>query len=335
MSSQSKDVRILISKLASDKRVFHDAMTSGKLEHRGDAPLLRSLSGLVDFDCAARMASFKLAAAVLHKTPAAVSLQVRQLEASLGFALFERHPRRIVLTERGRAFAATVERALVELRTQAQSLRETDDAALLRISTTHSFALKWLAPRMGRFTQRHPGLDVRLAATDVPVDLSAAGMEVAVRYAPAARDDLAVLWREHLVAVVAPGLAPRGAPQPRSLARLPLLYEGSPTGWRRFFADARVDVKEAAFARGFSHSGLLAQAAVAGQGAALVPYAMVHDDLAAGALLRAHAPARPNGYAYRLLAAAHVQQTEKVRLLQAWLAEEMEEMRAALAAGEP
>jgi LysR family glycine cleavage system transcriptional activator len=335
MSSPSMGFRILDSKPVSDKRNFRDAMTTGKLVHMEDAPPLRNLSGLVDFDCAARLASFKLAATVLHKTPAAVSLQVRQLESSLGFALFERQPRRIVLTERGRAFAATVERALADLRSLAQSLRESDDSALLRISATHSFALKWLAPRIGRFTVRHPGFDLRLAATDAVVDLGAGGVEVALRYGPAAPGDPSVLWREHLVAVVAPRLVPRGAPRPRALARLPLLYEGSPLGWRRFFADARVDVDEAAFVRGFSHSGLLAQAAVAGQGAALVPYAMVHDDLAASSLLRVRAPARPNGYGYRLLAAGHARDSEKVRLLHAWLAEEMDEMRAALAAGEP
>ncbi len=310
-------------------------MTTEILIHKEAAPPLRNLSGLVDFDCAARLASFKLAAAALHKTPAAVSLQVRNLEESLGFALFERHPRRIALTEHGRAFAATVERALTELRGHAQSLRESDDAALLRISTTHSFALKWLAPRIGRFTVRHPGFDVRLAATDVAVDLAAGGVEVAVRYGPVESDDPTVLWHEHLVAVVSPVLAPRGAPRPRELVRLPLLYEGSPTGWRRFFADARLDVHEAAFVRGFSHAGLLAQAAVAGQGAALVPYAMVHSDLAAAALLRVRAPARPNGFGYRLLVAAHARDSAKVQLLQAWLAEEMGEMRAALAAAEP
>ncbi len=57
---------------------------------------LRSLSGLIDFDCAARWGSFKLAAQELHKTPAAVSQQIKHLEDSIGFALFQRHPRNLV-----------------------------------------------------------------------------------------------------------------------------------------------------------------------------------------------------------------------------------------------
>jgi LysR family glycine cleavage system transcriptional activator len=66
---------------------------------------LRSLSGLLDFDCAARW-DFKLAAQELHKTPAAISLQVKQLEEALGFELFVRHPRHITLTEKGQELAA-------------------------------------------------------------------------------------------------------------------------------------------------------------------------------------------------------------------------------------
>jgi LysR family glycine cleavage system transcriptional activator len=297
--------------------------------HDAAPPPLRGLSGLIDFDCAARLVSFKRAAEALHKTPAAVSLQVRQLEESLGFALFERHPRRVALTERGRAFAITVERALAELRARAQELRDADDAALLRISTTHSFATKWLVPRIGRFTARHPQFDVRIAATDSPVDLEAGETDVALRYGPTT-DASEPLWREWLVAVVAPALAPRGAPRPGALARLPLLYEGSPAAWRRFLADAGVAVDPAAFVRGFSHAGLLVQAALAGQGAALVPYAIAHDDLCAGRLLRVRAPAVPNGFGYRFLTAGRARESTKARLLQAWLVEQMDEMRAAL-----
>ena len=70
---------------------------------------MRSLSGLIDFDCAARWGSFKLAAQELHKTPAAISQQVRHLEENLGFALFIRHPRHVTLTEKAEQIVATFE----------------------------------------------------------------------------------------------------------------------------------------------------------------------------------------------------------------------------------
>ena len=311
-------------------------MTEQNLVHQEDgARPLRSLSGLNDFDRAARLGSFKLAAESLHKTPAAVSLQVRQLEATLGFALFVRHPRRLALTERGRAFAEVLARVLAELRAKAQALRETDDAALLRITTTHSFALKWLAPRIGRFTARHPEFDVRVAASDIPADLGAGDVDAALRYGPVRADDPSTLWREHLVAVVAPARLPAAArraarPAAAWLESQPLLYEGSPETWTAFLAAQGLQVKPSAFVRGFSHSGLLAQAAVAGQGAALVPYAIVHDDLAAGALRRVAAPAWPTGLGYRFVVDERRCDEPRLRLLRAWLDQEMGDLRAAL-----
>src|SRR3954468_10401053 len=100
---------------------------------------LRSLSGLIDFDCAARWGSFKLAARELHKTPAAVSLQVKHLEESVGFALFVRHPRHIALTDKGQELAFSVARMLADLRAKVGALQGGDEEAVLRISTTHSF----------------------------------------------------------------------------------------------------------------------------------------------------------------------------------------------------
>jgi len=94
---------------------------------------LRSLSGLIDFECAARWGSFKLAAQELHKTPAAVSLQVRQLEENVGFALFVRHPRHIALTEKGRELAVATARMLGDLRARLAALQAGDEEAVLRI----------------------------------------------------------------------------------------------------------------------------------------------------------------------------------------------------------
>ena len=98
---------------------------------------LRSLSGLIDFECAARWGSFKLAAQELHKTPAAISQQVKHLEQSVGFALFVRHPRHITLTEKGQELAISVGRMLGELRAKIGALQGGDEEAILRISTTH------------------------------------------------------------------------------------------------------------------------------------------------------------------------------------------------------
>src|SRR5579871_4929911 len=97
---------------------------------------LRTLSGLIDFAAAARHASFRLAAQELHKTPAAVSQQIKQLEESLGFALFTRHPRHVTLTERGEELAHTVSHLLDELRAKITALQMDDEATVLKVTTT-------------------------------------------------------------------------------------------------------------------------------------------------------------------------------------------------------
>ncbi|OWK23026.1 hypothetical protein AJ87_40045 [Rhizobium yanglingense] len=71
---------------------------------------MRRLAGLIDFECAARWQSFKLASLELHKTPAAVSQQIKTLEQTLGFPLFERHPRGVTITDKGKELAELLPR---------------------------------------------------------------------------------------------------------------------------------------------------------------------------------------------------------------------------------
>src|ERR1700761_9263825 len=109
---------------------------------------LRTLSGLIDFAAAARHASFRLAAEELHKTPAAVSQQIKQLEGSLGFKLFNRFFPHVTLTDRGEELSHAVSHLLDELRAKISDLQADDEATILKVTTTHSFAIKWLVPRL-------------------------------------------------------------------------------------------------------------------------------------------------------------------------------------------
>ena len=286
---------------------------------------LRSLSGLIDFDAAARWGSFRLAAVELHKTAAAVSQQVRQLEQALGFALFQRHPRQIELTDKGRELAATVARLLGELRGRVGALQEVGAEAVLRVSTTHSFAMKWLVPRLHRFSARHPALDLRLEATDAVVPLEPGRCDLAIRYARLdAHDPAELLLRAQLVLVHAPGLPGTRAPDGgtvglATLLQLPLLYEESPARWLAGLQANHLPVRRDDFARGSSHGGLLVQAAVAGLGLALVPLALAGEDIAQGRLQRVPSRALPAGYGYRLHYADAARELPRVVAFIDWL----------------
>lgn len=292
---------------------------------------LPTLSGLIEFECVARWGSIRLAAAELHKTPSAVSQQIKQLEATLGFALFERHARHISITDQGRELAATVTKLLAELGRQVTALRQDDPAALLRISTTHSFAMKWLVPRLHRFTALHPAIDIRVEASDQVVDLAEGRCDVALRYVAALPDDNTLVYRERLVTVVSPTLLPANVATPPKLATLlrqPLLFEGTPEPWLRVLEASGVRSRRLDFSRSYSHGGLLVQAAVAGHGVALAPYALACEDLLQGRLVLCDSTPLPNGYGYRVVVAAGRAPSAKVLAFTTWMNEEVAAMSA-------
>jgi LysR family glycine cleavage system transcriptional activator len=293
---------------------------------------LRSLSGLLDFEAAARWSSFKLAAQELHKTPAAVSLQVKQLEAALGFALFVRHPRHIALTAKGQELAIAVGRMLGELRAKVAALQRGDEEAVLRISTTHSFAIKWLVPRMPRFTKLHPELDLRIDSNDAPVDIEDDAVDVAIRFGPVKAGDPTLLFHERLVPVYSPDLPADGVAELglADLARFPLLCERGPEAWLQLLKENRALKGKYDFSRVFTHWGVLAQAAVAGQGIALVPYGIAFQDILAGTLRMLPCRSAPFGSGYRLLVNPHKEAMTKVQHFRDWIVSEMDEMRKTL-----
>jgi LysR family glycine cleavage system transcriptional activator len=296
---------------------------------------LRSLSGLIDFECAARWGSFKLAARELHKTPAAVSLQVKQIEEAVGFALFVRHPRHIALTAKGQELAIAVGRMLGDLRAKVGALQRNEklsEEAVLRISTTHSFALKWLVPRVPGFTKRYPELDLRIDSNDAPVDIEDDAVDVAIRYGPVKDGDPALLFRERLVPVYSPDLL--GDDQSEltlaDLTRFPLLCERSPEAWLQLLNENRALKGDYDFSRTYSHWGVLAQAAAAGQGIALVPYGIAFQDILAGTLRTIACRSAPYASGYRFLANPRKEAMPKIQHFRAWVVAEMAAMRRTL-----
>ncbi|MES2259254.1 MAG: LysR substrate-binding domain-containing protein [Pseudomonadota bacterium] len=293
---------------------------------------LRSLSGLIDLDCAARWGSFKLAAEELHKTPAAVSQQIKHLEQELGFALFIRHPRHVALTEKGRDFAATVARVLAELRSRAAALQNSGEESVLRISSTHSFALKWLAPRLSHFTRLYPDLDIRLDASDRIVSLEDDSVDVAIRYAAHDAGESGVLFRERLVAVYSPDLLPPGRAEftLADLAQLPLLDEASNAHWQHYLEANGLPPAGYRFSRSYNNWGVLAQSAIAAQGVALVAFSIVYEDLRSGALKLIAGRSVPYKSSYRFLVNINKERLPKIEHFRAWLEGEMAQMESAL-----
>ncbi|WP_342028137.1 LysR substrate-binding domain-containing protein [Devosia psychrophila] len=219
---------------------------------------------------------------------------------------------------------------LKNLQTKVAMLRGSDDDSVLRLSTTHSLAMKWLAPRLHRFGQRYPELDLRVEANDAMVSTDGHACDIALRYTNAPADNL--LFRDSLVVVVSPEV---GAASLDEALEQPLLYEGTLELWLRFLGQNGRRNPGYDFSRSFSHAGLLVQAAVAGHGVALAPYALAYEDLSQGRLVTCPCIPLASHYGYRLVFDERKLDTLKIRAFVDWIEAETADMAQAFATAFP
>ena len=124
------------------------------------------VNALRTLDVAARELSFTRAAAQLHITQSAVSHQIRHIESLWGFALFERRNRKVTLTLEAQSIVPVVRDFFEKLDRTLMELSAREAKGPLRVSLLQSFAFKWLVPRLGRFNQAQPDIDVWISSTD-------------------------------------------------------------------------------------------------------------------------------------------------------------------------
>jgi LysR family glycine cleavage system transcriptional activator len=254
------------------------------------------LSALRAFEAAARHLSFASAAQELGVTPAAVSHQIRGLEDRIGRQLFVRRNRAVLLSPSG----AKLSGPLTELFAQMTGLvaeLSVRGIASLEITAMPSFATKWLAPRLARFSVAHPDCRVRLVASDDLVDFRHSSADVGVRYGSGGYKNLHVekLMDAAALPVCSKVFAREHAARiktPADLARLPLLHDetsliaaGLPN-WPRWLEAAGVRGAAIKPKLVFDSAHIAIEAALAGQGIALALKPLVDDDLRAGRLMR-------------------------------------------------
>lgn len=290
-----------------------------------NARRLPPLTALRAFEAAGRHANFARAAAELSITPAAVSQQVRSLEGFLGVRLFTRRARGVELTPAGSEYARSLALLLDQLALATERVRRVEEPRRLTISTTPSFAARWLMPRLTGFLEAHPQFDVRLSTSNAIADLARQDIDVAIRYGTGRWPDLKAqrLLTAELFPVCSPSFARNSRPlrtaadlKPRTLLRL------SRDEWPTWLAVAGLGDRQAQGPQ-FSDIGLLTQAAVAGQGVALGQSVIVADDLAAGRLIEPFRLRIPSGMAYYLVAPPQMFQSRKVAAFHRWLRQQI------------
>ena len=292
------------------------------------AERLPPLNALRCFDVAAKHLSFTKAAAELNVTHSAVSHQIKALEAWLGAPLFRRVNRGLVLTNAGQAYLKPVRDSFERLAEATRRLRVRERTGPLTVSIMPSFAAKWLMPRLRRFRERHPDIDVRISASSQLTDFAREDVDICIRYGRGVWPDVDIelLMRESMFPVASPRLVEGPVPLkvPADLAHHTLIsdYDWRVDFWQLWLEAAGMSDFVVRHSLSFNYSNLMLQAAIDGLGVALSQNALAGDDLAAGRLVRLFDYALPTDYGYYVVVPEGTAQRPKIAAFRNWLLEE-------------
>jgi LysR family glycine cleavage system transcriptional activator len=294
-------------------------------------PPLRSLQA---FEAAARLGSFKSAAAELHVTPTAISHQVRLLERTCGHRLFQRHPKALELTGAGASLYPGLRDAFDALASAVASIAEAGRPAPLRVTSPNAFASRWLVPRLSDWRQRYPEIPLEIIGTDAVLDLRSGEADVAIRYARTMPSGRVVqeICRDAYFPVCSPALLAKDGhaiARASDLLRFPLIHYDwmnrdpqAPT-WRQWLATAaQIDPSLSAtgkkWALSFREELHAIDAVVAGQGIAICSNVVVSHELESGTLVQAHPLSLP-GYGFYVVALSQNLRRADIEAFATWM----------------
>jgi LysR family transcriptional regulator, glycine cleavage system transcriptional activator len=295
---------------------------------------LLSLNALRVFEVAARHLSFVRAAQELFLTHGAVSRQIKQLETTLGMALFERRNRAVFLTPQGEVLLEGCTKAMDALAQVIQKIKSPVDNAPLVLSCEPTVAIRWLLPRLLSYRERYPQYPILLLTAGGKVDFARDKVDIALR-----RNDFN-FDATHYVETIAPELVgPVCTPtlladnpqlnSSQASHQLRLLHSKTrPYAWKQWQDRTGIHI-EALHAEHYEHFYLSLQAATAGLGVAVGSAYMVEDGLKDGRLLAPYG-FTPDSSEYVLLSPNPVASDPRCMAFLDWIRYEMTKTRLSL-----
>lgn len=306
---------------------------------------LPPLSSLRAFEAAARRLSFSHAAAELNVTQGAISRQIKTLEEYLGIRLFRRLPRGLELTEDGQIYLSYVYQAFEQLYRGTEEILKGRRTVTLNANVLPTFAMKWLIPRLSRFTATNPLIEVRMVTSIKPADFRLEENDIAIRVGPsspgAARRakspiDLVMtndwtnvravpLLPDELVVVCTPALRDGSPPirEPANLQHHKLLSTASrEKAWSYWFNLAGLSDREWRADSAYGHFFMTLQAALEGKGVAIVPRILIESELTSGSLVMPFGNLSVAAGSYYLLCREGQWGNPKIKKFRDWVVEE-------------
>ncbi len=299
---------------------------------------LPPLGALRAFEAAARHLSFTKAAEELFVTQAAISHQIKTLEAHLGVRLFRRLNRALSLTDHGQALLPFVREAFDSLTAGVRRVQGGRSSGALSISSTPSFASGWLAARLTRFQLAHPEIELQLGATIRLIDFLREGVDCGIRYGLGHWPGLAAVWlfQAPLLPVCHPDLlkGPKPLRVPADLARHTLLHTPDLDDWRLWLTAVGVRGVDPLRGPKFDSLATALQAAMSGGGVAIGRRQFVAAEIASGRLAAPFDFELPDEYGYYFVVPEHQAEQGKVKAFRDWLLAEVARSEGAAAASD-
>lgn len=301
---------------------------------------LPPLKSLQAFEAAGRHLSFTEAAHELNVTPGAISQQIRVLEEFLEIKLFKRMNRVIVLTDAGQLFLPMISTGFEQFNEAVNLVRQKSSDGPLTITSAPSFVSKWLIPRLSRFKALHPGIDVRIDTSDRLVDFKHEDIDVGIRFGDGVYPELntVFLFSFDLIPVCSPELLRKGKGLKKvsDLKNYTLLhsnYDELDPGWPDWAMWLKVVNAEGVDSDHgiyFNQSDLLFQAAMDGQGIALLASVMAEPEIVAGRLVQPFDVRLPVKLNYHLVTTPQKARIKKVAAFREWVLAESSYLREGL-----
>ncbi|UWQ75461.1 LysR family transcriptional regulator [Leisingera sp. M658] len=256
------------------------------------------LAALRAFTAFAETGNVVRAGAALNVSHAAISQQLRALEAYLGAALLDRSGRALALTPDGEHLARALHLGFGAIEAAVQEISAAGAARPLHVTCTPMFAAHWLMPRLAGFQAEHPEIDLVLDPRGEIVELKPGGVDIAIRYGDGSWPGLeAGMLLQSPMVVIAAGslLGGRQVASPEDLLDLPWLEELGTSEASRWL-ESRGVTEALRGARTRLPGNLLMQAVRAGQGVAVSVREFVAEDLDSGRLLELFTEGADRGY---------------------------------------
>ena len=247
------------------------------------------LNALRVFEAVARHLSFSRAGVELGMTQTAVSYQVKLLEEHLGEQLFLRQPRQIIMTATAERMMPNVGKGF-ELLNEAMLQASQASGETLEIHSSPTFASHWLARNLGSFQLDWPAIAVRLLRVSKITDFNRDPADISIRWGvgPWPENECHLLGRFTFAPMLSPALADSlgGISRPEDLLRLPIIG-AQQESWLHWFASAGVEAPDLSAHRrhNYVEQDLCSNAALAGQGVAILNHIFFAEELASGRLV--------------------------------------------------